>query len=190
MASQPQESVLTEEEAREAERKRKALAARYDCVLGAIRGLSPKFSIIEVVNATLLLEIQHLAQEKLRDIGHEIDKTVKSWDLLPYHRGILLKPSWTPAKTDTPDAYFSRKAGTKPRLLLRLTSKKVLSKVQQLLSTDVLVDKLISFFDGLKVHEQITNYIRRWDELAPEDRLAVVEQAPSQEKGQNKRPRG
>jgi hypothetical protein len=161
-------------------------ASRYNTVLAATRHLSLEFPREDISKALLLIEIEDLARNELKKIGEAVDKSVKSWNLDAYHREILLKPSYT-TNPDTPDAFFSRHAGTKPRLILRLTGKVILYKVKQLLSTPSLVQTLISDFDKENLHSQIKDYIERWDKNI---QFEVVEQAPRQESGQKKRQRG
>jgi hypothetical protein len=130
----------------------------------------------------------------MKRIGEEIDNDVSSWNLLFYHRKVLETPSHTPTP-DTPDAFFSRHAPTKPRVILRLTGKVILHKVRLLLSAAQLLKHLISTFNKEEVHSQIEAYIKRWDkqlEAAKREggekntQLEVVKQ----EEGQKKRRRG
>jgi hypothetical protein len=67
-------------------------------------------------------------------------------------------PSRT-AVPDTPDAFFSRHAGTKPRLILRLAGKAIIPKVYKLLLTLWLCLELISELNDLVLYEQIQGYI-------------------------------
>jgi hypothetical protein len=159
----------------------------YEDVLAATRALTVKFSHGDISKALLLIEIEDLAQSELAKIGKEIAKNVKSWNPDYYHREVLLKPRWT-AHPDTPDAFFSRHAGTKPRLILRLAGKVILPKVRSLLSAPWLVLRLISTFDCLVLHEQIKGYIERWDkyiesEIAGQERGQAQKKIPKRQRG-------
>ena len=163
-------------------------AALYEPVCAAVRDLSLKFPWEDVSKALLLIEIVDLARNELDKIRDEINKRVKPWDLDKYHREVLLKPSWA-ADPDTPDAFFSRHASTKPRLILRLAGKVILHKVKLLLlSTPGLVLELIPKFNDLALQKQIQEYIQRWDENEIESKVA--EQAQKQKTSQKKRQRG
>jgi hypothetical protein len=167
-------------------------AALCKAVLAATRDLSGKYPLEHISNAVLLIEIEDLIQKELVRIRDDINKKVKPWDLDRYHRGILVLPSWT-AVPDTPDAFFSRHAGTKPRLILRLAGKPIIVKVNKLLSTPQLCLELISKLDDLILHEQIQGYIDRWEtrgigaEVAERAQKRVQKK---QEKTQKKRQRG
>lgn len=159
--------------------------SHYDDLLTALRGMT----VAERENsskALLLIEIEDLAQNELKEIGKAIDRSVKSWNLDPYHHKVLLDPGHTANTTNTPDWFFRHHARTKPRVILRLTSKLVLQKVRSLLSSPQLVIKLIAIFDTLVLHSQINGLIERWDKN--------IEQAPRQgtpqEGGGRKRQRG
>lgn len=162
-------------------------AALYKPILAATRDLSHRFPREHISKALLLIEIEDLAQKELDKIRDDIDKKVKPWDLDRYHRNVLLTPSWT-AVPDTPDAFFSRHAGTKPRLILRLAGKAIISKVTKLLSTPWLCLELISKLNDLALHEQIRGYIDRWE--ARNIETEVAEQAQKQRKRQKKRQQG
>lgn len=159
--------------------------ASYKAVLAATRDLSNKFPWEEFQNfskAFLLLETEYLAQKDLDRIKEEIDNQLKPWNLDRYHRDVLLSRS----NDNTPDGFFSRHAGTKPRLILRLTAKVILPNVKSLLSAPELVHELISTFKTAILHEQIEAYITRWDQRDTQSKLA--EQAGK--KLQKKRQRG
>jgi hypothetical protein len=193
MSTQPEESTLTlpptgEEHPAAVPKTLEDEAALYEPVLAATRDLSDKFPLEDISKAFLLIEIEHLAQNELDKIRDNINGQVQPWNLDRYHRDVLLKPSWT-ADPDTPDAFFSRHAGTKPRLILRLTGKVILNKVKLLLlSAPGLVLKLISKFNDLVLHKQIQEYIERWQERDMQSEVA--EQAQKQRKSQKKRQRG
>ena len=166
-------------------------AALYKPVLEATRDLSHRFPWALISKVLLLIEIEDLAQQELDKIRDDIDKKVKPWDLDRYHRNVLLTPSWT-AVIDTPDAFFSRHAGTKPRLILRLAGKAILSKVTKLLSTPWLCLELISKLNDLALHEQIQAYIDRWNtrDIEPEVAERAQKRAQKLENSQRKRQRG
>jgi hypothetical protein len=192
MSVQPEENTSTlpptgEEHPAAITKALEGEAALYKPVLAATRDLAHKFRREHISNALLLIEIEDLAREELKKIGDGINKQVKPWDLDRYHRSVLLTPSWT-AVPDTPDAFFSRHTGTKPRLILRLAGKVILSKVNKLLPTPWLCLELISKLNDLVLHEQIQGYIDRWDtrDIEPE----VAERAQKRGKSQKKRQRG
>jgi hypothetical protein len=199
MSSQPQESTLTpsftsrrdEDPAPEFPE-----AALYDGVLEATRRACLEFSFEKATQALLLIEIEDLARNEMKRIGEEIDNddNVNSWNLLSYHRKVVEMPSHTPTP-DTPDAFFSRHAPTKARVILRLTGKVILHKVRLLLSAAQLLKHLISTLEKEEVHSQIEAYAKRLDkklEAAKREggekntQLEVVKQ----EEGQKKRRRG
>jgi hypothetical protein len=166
-------------------------ATLYKPVLAATRDLSHRFPREHISKALLLIEIEDLAQKELNKIRDDIDKRVKPWDLDRYHRSVLLTSSWT-AVPDTPDAFFSRHAGTKPRLILRLAGKAIIPKVNKLLSTPWLCLELISKLNDLALHEQIQGYIDRWDtrDIEPEVAEQAQKRAQKRENSQKKRQRG
>jgi hypothetical protein len=166
-------------------------AALYKSVLAAARDLSQRFLPEHISKALLLIEIEDLAEKELNKIRDDIDKKVKPWDLDRYHRNVLLTPSWT-AVPDTPDAFFSRHAGTKPRLILRLAGKAIIPKVNKLLSTPWLCLELISKLNDLALHEQIQAYIDRWNtrDIEPEVTERAQKRAQKLENSQKKRQRG
>jgi hypothetical protein len=162
-------------------------AALYKPVLAATRDLSHKFPREHISNALLLIEIQDLARKELDRIRGDINKQVNAWVLDTYHFDILVKTSWTP-KPDTPDAYFSRHAGTKPRLILRLAGRAILDKVKKLLrQAPGLASELISDFNDLVLHGQIQEFIERWDNTSLESKF--TDRAQRRVKS-HKRPRG
>ncbi len=160
-----------------------AASEDYGPVLAATRDLSSKFPLADISKAVLLLEIERLAREELDKIKKKIGKQVKPWNLDRYHRRVLLNPSAT-ADGDTPDVVFSRHAGTKPRVILRLTGKVILSKVKSLLSAPELILELISTFNTIVLHEQIEAYIKRWDEGDVESEVAEEAEIKNQKKRQ------
>jgi len=128
------------------------------------------------LTVVLLIEIEGLAQNEVDRIHQEIEKLVEPWKPDYYHRRELLKPKWR-ADPDTPDSFFSRHAGTKPRLILRLTGKVILPKVRLLLPlAPSLVLELISTFDHFVLHEQIAGYIERWDRQEKRQRESETDQ--------------
>jgi hypothetical protein len=199
MSSQPQESTLTPSfpgRRDESPAPEDPEASHYDGALEVTRRACLEFSIEKATRSLLLIEIEDLARHELKRIREEIDNNVKSWTLEFYHRKVLETPSHTP-KPDTPDAFFGRHAGTKPRLILRLTGKVILHKVRELLSAPRLLKHLISTFDGQDLHSQIEDYIRRWDkniqlEAAKREggQKNIQLEVTKPEGGQNKRQRG
>ncbi|KUJ09875.1 uncharacterized protein LY89DRAFT_675400 [Mollisia scopiformis] len=148
-------------------------AALYKPVLAAARDLSQRFPPEHISKAFLLIEIEDLAEKELNNIRDDIDKKVKPWDLDRYHRNVLLTPSWT-AVPDTPDAFFSRHAGTKARLILRLAGKAIIPKL-----------------NDVALHEQIQAYIDRWNtrDIEPEVAERAQKRAQKLENSQKKRQR-
>ncbi|KAG4425786.1 hypothetical protein IFR04_000993 [Cadophora malorum] len=158
--------------------------SHYDDLLTALRGMT----IAERENsskALLLIEIEDLARNELKEIGKAIDRSVKSWNLDPYHHKVLLDPGHTANTTNTPDSFFRRHARTKPRVILRLTSKVVLQKVRSLLSSPPLLLKVVAIFDTLDLHSQINGFIERWDKNIEQ----ASRQGTPQKGGQGKRQR-
>ncbi|KAG4430454.1 hypothetical protein IFR05_014062 [Cadophora sp. M221] len=157
--------------------------SHYDDLLTALRGMT----VAERENsskALLLIEIEDLARNELKEIGKAIDRSVKSWNLDPYHHKVLLDPGHTANTTNTPDWFFRHHARTKPRVILRLTSKVVLQKIRSLLSSPPLVIKLVAIFETLDLHSQINGFIERWDNIEQASR-----QGTPQEGGRRKRQR-
>ena len=196
MSVTPEENTLTlpptgEEHPAAISKTLEGEAALYKPVLEATRDLSHTFPWAHISKVLLLIEIEDLAQKELDKIRDDIDKKVKPWDLDSYHRRVLLTPSWT-VVPDTPDAFFSRHAGTKPRLILRLGGKAILFKVTKLLSTPWLCLELISKLNDLALHDQIQAYIDRWNTRDMEPEVAERAQKRAQKLGnsQRKRQRG
>jgi hypothetical protein len=195
LATSPQESTLTlsipgrSDPLSVQEALDPSEGSHYDDLLTAFRGM-PLAGRENVSKALLLIEIEDLARNELKEIAKTIDGSVKSWNLDPYHHKVLLDPGHTTNTTNTPDWFFRHHAPTKPRVILRLTSKVVLRKVRGLLSSPQLVIKLIAIFDTLDLHKQINDFITRWDKNI---QFKAVEQAPKlgtlQEGGRRKRPR-
>jgi hypothetical protein len=137
-------------------------SSHFETLLTAVRGMSGK-ERTGISLALELVEIEETAKEILNKIRDKLDTSVKSWDLEPYHQGRLRVPG---EDLHTPDCFFSRHASTKPRVILRLTSKEILVRVKRL-PTEYR-KKVISIFDTLPLHRQINDWIERWDRVAGE----------------------
>jgi hypothetical protein len=174
MTSQPQE--LSEAEKAEV----KAEVARYDVILAEMRPLCLCHAVEDVTLVACLMEIEDLAQKELDLLGKTIDKDVNAWNIPYNHREILRKSPWKTAP-DSPDAFFSRHGDTKPRLILRLASKVILTKVRQLMFVRPnLLLNLISHFSTFVLHKQIVAGIERWDKNI---RFEVEEPPQAQKRG-------
>lgn len=173
MSTQPQESTLTPPPARENDSAAPRLAleeqkAHYEQVIARIRSLTFKWQDID--SAVKLIEIEDLARKSVQEVENKITKANKNWNPEIYHQKILKAPPWTDYP-DTPDAFFSRHADTKARLILRLAAKAILPKVKPLLhSAPGTLLVLISCFDAFKLHVQIKGFIENFDRNSEETR--------------------
>jgi hypothetical protein len=176
MTSQPQELS----EAEKAEKAEKAEVARYDVILAEMRPLCLRHGVEDVTLVANLMEIEDLAQKELVLLEKTIEEDVNSWNIPYNHREILRKSPWKPAP-DSPDAFFSRRGDTKSRLILRLTSKVILTKVRAIMFVRPnLLLNLISHFKTYVLHKQIVACIERWDKNI---RFEVEEPPQAQKRG-------
>ncbi|CZR64882.1 uncharacterized protein PAC_14782 [Phialocephala subalpina] len=158
-------------------------APRYEAVLLATRHLNRQFSWDDAKKAFLVIEIEELARIELKKVWDEIEKGDKNWNPEYYHRREVLKCGHT-TNPDTPDAFFSRHASTKARLILRLASKTILHKVKQLMKTPSLVRQLISSFDKEVLHDQIENYIELLDKNATKTSVELLDKNATKKRKQ------
>jgi len=145
--------------------------AFYDDVIAAIHRLPYPQECIS--KAALQMKIEDLARKELKKIGDIIEQKA-TWIPAYQHRDVLLRDSWT-GVPDTPDAFFSRHANTKARLILRLVAKPVLSLVKSLLSTPGLVLLLISHFEEFDLHNRIEEFIVHWEKTKEFEALGVAQ---------------
>jgi hypothetical protein len=170
----------------------------YTKLLIALRGLSLD-ERQGLHSACQLIEIEDLARKELAAIGQTLDRSVKAFDLNPYHEKLLRDPNSGRNGTEvTPDMYFLKYADTTSRIILRLVSKHALPQIRRLAVTKQavekpsmprqnetpgqdqesgegeerlpLLDKLIECFQSIPVHHQITDYAQRWDRLLAKDK--------------------
>jgi hypothetical protein len=152
----------------------------YVSIIDKVRSLGiTKHELAYVAN---LFEIEDLAREEMKKIGDAITKEEMNWNPDFYHRDILRRAPW-PAKpwseNMSPDAFFSRFAKTKARLILRLTGKVILPKVKLLPWGLVLL--LAYDFDNFELHDEVNVYLMHFDKHR---------HAPILEKPPRKRQRG
>ena len=173
MSTQPQESTLTPPPVCENDPAAPRLTleeqkAHYEKVIARVRSLTFKWQDID--SAVKLIEIEDLARKSVQELESKITKADKNWNPEPYHQKILKAPPWTDYP-DTPDAFFSRHADTKARLILRLGGKAILPKVKVLLqSAPGILLVLISEFDAFELHDQIKGFIEIFDRNSTETR--------------------
>jgi hypothetical protein len=147
----------------------------YDNLLRAIRDAPTKEREC-ISRAIQLVEIEESARATLNAIGEKLDDPLNftSWNPDPYHQKRLREPG---QDLHEPDAFFSRHAKTRARVILRLSSKEILTRVRRL--SHPLRLKLIDIFESQHLHPQIDAWIERYDRS-----LQFATEAPRLGKGQ------